>query len=191
MNLRFISLAIDSSVRSQLQVIEGVDHCSPRYLAINLSPPQVSAASMRAKLRKYQMQHGIERFGLIILDYLQLIGTRSDGNRASELGELCRQCKAIARDFNSPFLALAQLNRSVEARSDKRPLMSDLRDSGELEQSADVVMTLYREEYYNKDTPNKGVMEICIAKARNGSTGVCEVLYKPETGWFGSLATGV
>lgn len=140
----------------------------------------ISINELRSKCRKLKMEHGL---GLIIIDYLQLMtGSSSNRNisRQQEVSDISRSLKALAREINCPVIALSQLSRDVEKREDKRPILSDLRESGAIEQDADVVMFLYRDEYYNKDTSTeKGVTEIIIGKQRNGST--CTVKLK----WLG------
>lgn len=140
----------------------------------------ISINELRSKCRKLKMEHGL---GLIIIDYLQLMsGSSSNKNisRQQEVSDISRSLKALAREINCPVVALSQLSRDVEKREDKRPILSDLRESGAIEQDADVVMFLYRDEYYNKDaSTSKGVTEVIIGKQRNGST--CTVKLK----WLG------
>ncbi|MEG4289646.1 replicative DNA helicase [Microcoleus sp. C2C3] len=145
----------------------------------------LTPTSMRAVLRRAQAQHG--KIGLIVLDYLQLLGERDAGNRAQNLGAVSGNCKAIAKEFNSPFIALAQLNRGVEGRNDKRPMMSDLKDSGDIEQDADLLVCLYRDEYYNDESDAKGQIELIIRKQRNGALGTAKAFFNPETGTFKSI----
>ena len=128
-----------------------------------------SIMEMRAKARRLKAEHGL---GLIVLDYLQLMGGGGyTDNRVQEISEISRSLKGLAREMNVPILALSQLSRAVEARPDKRPLLSDLRESGSIEQDADVVMFIYREDYYNRDAENKNIADILIRKHRNGPTG--------------------
>jgi replicative DNA helicase len=133
------------------------------------------------------MEHGL---GLIIIDYLQLMEGRSkssDGNRVQEISEISRSLKGLARELNVPIIALSQLSRAVEHRDNKRPQLSDLRESGSIEQDADLVMFLYREEYYNPDTDKKGITEVLIKKHRNGPTGQSELYFNPAQMRFSDL----
>lgn len=145
----------------------------------------LTPASMRAVLRRVQAQHG--EVGLVVLDYLQLLGERSAGNRAQDIGNISGHCKAIAKEFNTPFVALAQINRGVEGRNDKRPLPSDLKDSGDIEQDADTLICLYRDEYYNEESEAKGKIELIVRKQRNGALGTAKTFFNPETGVFRSI----
>jgi len=142
---------------------------------------------IRAKARRLQMEHGL---GLIIIDYLQLMEGRSrsgDANRVQEISEISRGLKGLARELEVPIIALSQLSRAVEHRPDKRPQLSDLRESGSIEQDADVVMFLYRDEYYDPETDRKGITEVLIKKHRNGPTGGVEVFFNPAQMRFGDL----
>ena len=131
--------------------------------------PGLSPTEIRARARRLQREHGL---GLIVVDYLQLMQVPgSKENRATEISEISRNLKALAKELALPIIALSQLNRSVEQRTDKRPVMSDLRESGAIEQDADLIIFIYREEVYNKETPRKGIADVTIAKQRNGPIG--------------------
>ncbi len=151
----------------------------------------LTAGELRANARRLSRQCG--KLGLIVVDYLQLMsGSSGDGeNRATELGEISRGLKMLAKELQCPVIALSQLNRSVETRTDKRPMMSDLRESGAIEQDADIIMFIYRDEYYTKDACKEpGVAEILIAKQRNGPTGVVKLAFLKPITKFESLASG-
>ncbi len=151
----------------------------------------LSSGELRASSRRLARQCG--KLGLIVVDYLQLMsGSSNDGeNRATELGEISRGLKMLAKELQCPVIALSQLNRSVETRPDKRPMMSDLRESGAIEQDADIVMFIYRDEYYTKEACKEpGVAEIIIAKQRNGPTGMIKLAFLKPITKFESLASG-
>jgi replicative DNA helicase len=150
--------------------------------------PGISVSEMRSRLRRLQAESG-GALGLVIVDYLQLMETKGGDNRVQALSNITRSLKGLAREFSVPVVALSQLSRSVESRNDKRPLMSDLRESGAIEQDADLIMMLYRDEYYNKDTPDRGLAEIIINKHRNGPTGTVKLLFEPQFTQFRNLAT--
>ena len=148
--------------------------------------PGISIQELRSKCRKFKLEHGLD---MIIIDYLQLMsgGGRSE-SRQQEISEISRSLKALAREMNVPVLALSQLSRAVEQRPDHRPMMSDLRESGAIEQDADVVMFIYRDDYYNKDTEKPGVAEIIIGKQRNGPVGTVELAWMAKYTRFANLA---
>ena len=152
--------------------------------------PGLTTSELRADARRLARQCG--KLGLIVVDYLQLMsGSSSAGdNRATELGEICRGLKMFAKELQCPVIALSQLNRSVETRTDKRPMMSDLRESGAIEQDADIIMFIYRDDYYNKDSREPGVAEIIIGKQRNGPTGTVKLAFLKPLTRFESLASG-
>ena len=151
----------------------------------------LTSSELRANARRLARQCG--QLGLIVIDYLQLMSgsASSDENRATELGEISRGLKMLAKELKCPVLALSQLNRSVETRPDKRPMMSDLRESGAIEQDADIIMFIYRDDYYTKEASKEpGVAEVIIAKQRNGPTGVVKLAFLKPITKFESLANG-
>ncbi len=148
--------------------------------------PGIKVSDIRAKCRRLKQEQGL---GLIMIDYLQLIvgNGRSGENRQQEVSEISRSLKAIARELEVPVIALSQLSRGVESRQDKRPMMSDIRESGSIEQDADIVAFLYRDDYYDKETENQNIIEIIIAKQRNGPVGTVELAFIKEYNKFVNL----
>ena len=147
--------------------------------------PGISISELRSKCRKFKLEKGLS---MIIIDYLQLMsGSGRSDSRQQEISDISRSLKAVARELSVPVLALSQLSRAVEQRPDHRPMLSDLRESGAIEQDADVVMFIYRDDYYNHDSEKKGVSEIIIAKQRNGPIGTVELAWLPEYTKFANL----
>ena len=148
--------------------------------------PGITPMELRAKCRRLKIEHGI---GLVVIDYLQLMSSDSGrDSRQQEISEISRSLKAIAREMDVPVIALSQLSRACEQRSDKRPMLSDLRESGAIEQDADIVAFLYREEYYFPDTEKKNQAELIIAKQRNGPTGTVDLMWLNQYTKFTSKA---
>ena len=148
--------------------------------------PALSPDVLRSKARRIKREHDL---GLIVVDYLQLMQVPGSGeNRTNEISEISRSLKALAMELKVPVIALSQLNRGLESRTDKRPVMSDLRESGAIEQDADIIMFIYRDDYYNKDSPDKGLAEVIIAKQRNGPTGMAKLKFFGEYTRFDNLA---
>ena len=172
------------------RLAEAVDNLKQAKLFID-ETPGLTAAELRARARRMARQFG--QLGLIVIDYLQLMSGSggSEENRATELGEISRGLKALAKELQCPVIALSQLNRSVESRTDKRPMMSDLRESGAIEQDADIIMFIYRDDYYNKENSKEpGVSEIIIAKQRNGPVGTVKLAFLKPMTKFENLAPG-
>ena len=143
-------------------------------------PHGITITEIRAKCRKLKLEKNI---GLVVIDYLQLIsgtGNRRNGSREQEIAEISRSLKILAKELDVPVIALSQLSRSPDQRTDHRPMLSDLRESGSIEQDADIVIFLYRDDYYNEDSEDRGLAEVIIAKQRSGSTGTVKL------GWLGS-----
>ncbi len=169
------------------RLTEAVERLSKSAVFID-ETPALTGPELRARARRQARQCG--KLGLIVIDYLQLMsGSGGDGeNRATEIGEISRGLKALAKELQCPVIALSQLNRSVESRTDKRPMMSDLRESGAIEQDADIIMFIYRDEYYNKESKEPGVAEIIIAKQRNGPVGTVKLTFLRQWTKFDNLA---
>ena len=168
------------------EVIESAGNIGESRLIID-DTPAITVAEMRSKCRKYKMEFGLE---IVIIDYLQLMSGsgRSGDSRQQEISDISRSLKALARELNVPVVALSQLSRAVESRPNHRPMLSDLRESGAIEQDADLVMFIYRDDYYNEDSDKKGIAEIIIAKQRNGPIGTVELSWQPQLTKFASLA---
>lgn len=191
-------LAMESNVDSQKlrtgsltdadwdAVVEGIGTIGNSKMIID-DTPGISITELRSKCRKMKLEYGLS---MVIIDYLQLMsgsGSRNGENRQQEISEISRSLKALAREMNCPVIALSQLSRACETRQDHRPMLSDLRESGAIEQDADVVMFLYRDDYYNKDTDRPNIAEVIIAKQRNGPIGTIELLWRPEFTKFVNL----
>ena len=167
-------------------VVEGIGIIGNSTLTID-DTPGISISELRSKCRKKKLESGLD---LVIIDYLQLMSgsSRRSESRQQEISEISRSLKALARELNAPVIALSQLSRACETRTDHRPMLSDLRESGAIEQDADVVMFLYRDDYYNKDTDNPNVAEVIIAKQRNGPIGTIYLVWMPEYTKFANMA---
>lgn len=191
-------LAMESNVDSQKlrtgnltdadwdAIVEGIGVIGNSKLLID-DTPGISITELRSKCRKMKLEYGLN---MIIIDYLQLMSGsgKSGENRQQEISEISRSLKALAREMNAPVIALSQLSRACETRTDHHPMLSDLRESGAIEQDADVVMFLYRDDYYNKDTDTPNIAEVIIAKQRNGPIGTVNLLWQPEYTKFVNLA---
>ena len=183
-------LSMESKVDAQLmrtgnlsandweKLIESAGEISKAPLIID-DTPGISISELRSKCRKMKLENNL---GLVIIDYLQLMsgGSKRTDSRQQEISDISRSLKALAREINAPVIALSQLSRACETRPDHRPILSDLRESGAIEQDADVVMFIYRDDYYNKDTDKKNISEIIIAKQRNGPIGTVELVWLPN-----------
>ena len=167
------------------KLIEGAGVIGNSKLIID-DTPGISISEMRSKCRKYKLEHDLK---LIIIDYLQLMSGSRKGNdsRQQEISDISRSLKGLARELSVPVIALSQLSRAVEQRPDHRPMLSNLRESGAIEQDADVVMFIYRDDYYNHDTKEQGISEIIIAKQRNGPIGTVKLAWLPQYTKFANL----
>ena len=159
------------------KVFNGLDKLLKLPIYID-DTPNLTVSQMRSQVRRLQTEKK-GQIGLVLIDYLQLMGEGGD-NRVQELSKITRSLKALAREIHAPVIALSQLSRAVESRNNKRPMMSDLRESGALEQDADLIMMLYRDEYYNPDSLDRGLAEVIITKHRNGPTGTIKLLFQSE-----------
>ncbi len=174
------------SARDWEQIIEAASVIGESKLIID-DTPGISIAELRSKCRKYKAEN--KDLSVVIIDYLQLMsGSGRTDSRQQEISDISRALKSLARELNVPVVALSQLSRAVEKRDDHRPMLSDLRESGAIEQDADVVMFLYRDDYYNPDTDKKGIAEIIIAKQRNGPIGTTELVWLPDLTKFANKA---
>jgi replicative DNA helicase len=170
--------------RDFARIVDGASRISEAEIFID-DTPAITITELRAKARRLHRDHEL---GIIIVDYLQLLRSPAySHSREQEISDISRSLKALAKELNVPVVALSQLNRSVESRTDKRPMMSDLRESGAIEQDADIIMFIYRDEVYNKESPDKGVAEIIIAKQRTGPTGAVRVAFSGEYTRFDNL----
>ncbi|MGI5989291.1 MAG: replicative DNA helicase [Lachnospiraceae bacterium] len=165
-------------------LVEGANSLARSKLIID-DTPGITVGQLRSKCRKYKMENNL---GLVIIDYLQLMtGSGRADSRQQEISEISRSLKSLARDLNVPVITLSQLSRAVEQRPDHRPILSDLRESGAIEQDADVVMFIYRDDYYNKESEEKNIAELIVAKQRNGPIGTVKLAWIPEQTKFANL----
>ena len=176
----------DMSEQEWADLIESAAKIGESRLIID-DTPAITVTEMRSKCRKYKMEYGLE---MIIVDYLQLMSGngKAGDSRQQEISDISRSLKSLARELNVPVVSLSQLSRAVESRPNHRPMLSDLRESGAIEQDADVVMFIYRDDYYNQDSDKKGIAEIIIAKQRNGPIGTVELSWQPALTKFANLA---
>lgn len=193
---RFLAMhsGIDSSrlIRNQIYKDE-IDNLKQALVALNQlsiiidDTPALyqNPGRICSVLRKVKSERG--SLGLVVMDYIQKLGDRAASNRAQSVGQFSGAFKDIAKEFDVPFVALAQINRGVETQTNKRPTMADIKDSGDIEQDMDIGLLLYRDDYYNPDTQDKGLMEINVAKNRNGATGICKVSFSPCIGMFSDM----
>ena len=174
----------DLSDEEWMDIVDSAKTIGETNLIID-DTPGISVGELRSKCRKLKIEKNL---GLVMIDYIQLMtGGKRAESRQQEISEISRSLKALAREIDAPIIALSQLSRKVESRDDKRPMLSDLRESGAIEQDAEVVMFIYRDEYYNKDTENPGVTEIIIGKQRNGPIGTVRLGWKSELTKFVNL----
>jgi replicative DNA helicase len=180
-------------IESYVQAVERLAETIGNTILINDTPGgSLTPARMRSELTKTLLKLRTKdnpnpQLGLVVLDYIQKLGNRNAGNRAQDVGAIAGALCDIAKDFNVPVVALMQINRESEKQNNKRPSMAQIKDSGDIEQDCDTIITLYRDEVYHPDTPDRGVMEITVAKNRNGETGTCKVLFEPASGQFKNL----
>jgi replicative DNA helicase len=174
----------DLSDEDWLKLVESARAIGNSNLIID-DTSSISIGELRSKCRKFKLEHNL---GLVIIDYLQLMsGSKKSESRQQEISEISRSLKGLAREINAPIVALSQLSRAVEQRPDKRPMLSDLRESGAIEQDADVVMFIYRDDYYNRDSEDAGISEIIIGKQRNGPVGTVKLAWLSQYTKFANL----
>lgn len=167
-------------------LVSGLTQLAELPIIIDDTPAtQLTPSKVRSVLRRIISEKG--ELGLVVLDYIQKLGDRAAGNRAQTVGKFSGAFKDIAKEFDVPFVALAQINRGVESQANKRPLMSDIKDSGDIEQDMDLGLMLYRDGYYNQDTEEAGIIEIIVGKNRNGSTGTCRIGFEPSISQFANI----
>ncbi len=194
---RFLAMhsGIDSHRLAQNQIYEDEYDALVQSLGVLSKLPIViddtpasflTPTKIRSVLRRIRSERG--ELGLVVLDYIQKLGDRAAGNRAQAVGKFSGAFKDIAKEFDVPFIALAQINRGVESQANKRPTMADIKDSGDIEQDMDLGLLLYRDEYYYHDTEDNGVMEIIVGKNRNGATCACRVIFDSRYGQFGNCS---
>jgi replicative DNA helicase len=171
----------DGEIRRLTEALETLS-AAPIYVD---DTPSIGINELRAKARRLHSEHPLD---LLIVDYLQLVGGANPQNRVQEMSEVSRSLKALARELDIPVLALSQLSRAVESRSPHIPMLSDLRDSGSIEQDADVVLFIYREDVYDRETERKGITDLYVAKHRNGPTGMVSLLFQEQSTRFVDLA---
>jgi replicative DNA helicase len=167
-------------------LMKGISTLGQQPLYID-DKPNAGVLEMRSLCRRLMAETGKE-LGLVVIDYLQLMEGSGSDNRVQELSRITRSLKGMARELNVPVVALSQLSRGVESRTNKRPMLSDLRESGSIEQDADLVLMIYRDEYYNPETPDRGITEVIVTKHRNGPVGVVKLLFEPQFTRFRNLA---
>ena len=165
---------------------QGIDTLGQLPIYID-DKPNTGVLEMRSLCRRLMAEQGKE-LGLVVIDYLQLMEGSTPDNRVQELSRITRGLKGLAREMKVPVIALSQLSRGVESRTNKRPMLSDLRESGSIEQDADLVLMIYRDEYYNPDTPDRGITEVIVTKHRNGPVGTIKLLFEPQFTRFRNLA---
>ena len=185
MNGRTAGWALMKAAKSWVRITSATTQLSEAKIFVD-ETPALTPTELRARARRVKREHGLN---LVVVDYLQLMqvpGTKE--NRATEIAEISRGLKVLAKELAVPVIALSQLNRAVEQREHKKPVMSDLRESGAIEQDADMILLIYREEVYNKDTPKKGIAEIDLVKHRNGEIGTFLLTFQGQYTRFANYA---